>query len=462
MRNDQSEAGRNDAGPVSSPADTSPVPGSRPRVLVVGSGFGGFFAARKLQGAAVDLTVLTATDGMLYQPLLPDVAVGALDPRAIVVPLMTTLSQARVIRGNATAVDVAGNVVHYTGRDGVSRDLAFDRLLLAPGAVTRLLDIPGLAEHAIGLKTVTEALYLRDRILALLETASLVADPVKRRAALTFVVVGAGYAGVELTAQMARLTANLLPLHPKLDPDDLHWVLLDVADAVMPELGPSLGRSALALLRNRRVDVRLGVSLRTITDAQVTLTDGSSLDCSTVIWCAGVTANPLIGTMQLPSTKGRLVVDDYLRVPGHPHIYAIGDAAAVPDLTADADEKGTRPLCPPTAQHAMRQATAAARNISADLGRGTARPYRHRDLGLVVDLGGPDAAATPLGVPLRGRLAKLVTRGYHLYALPTATRRVRVALDWMLAGKHPDDVSLGLPGGQAALIVHAEDAAPTS
>lgn len=431
--------------------------GGRPKVVVIGSGFGGFFAARKLQRADVDLTVLSATDGMLYQPLLPDVAVGALDPRSAVVPLASTLTRARIVRGHARAIDLDGRTVTYADADSATGQLSYDRLLLAPGSVTRLLDIPGLAEHAVGLKTVTEALYLRDHLLARLETAGVVTDPVRRRAALTFVVVGAGYAGVELTAQMARLTTNLLPLHPAVRADDVHWLLVDVAKAVMPELGASLGESALQLLKQRRVDVRLGVSLTNVTDSQVSLTDGTVLDCTTVIWCAGVTANPLIATLGLPTAKGRLVVDDCLRVPGHTEVYAIGDAAAAPDLTKPIGEDGQHPLCPPTAQHAMRQAIAAARNIRADLNHGAPTPYRHHDLGLVVDLGGPDAAATPLGIHLRGRLAKVVTRGYHLYALPTASRRVRVAIDWVLAGRRPDDVSLGLPAGQSALITHAED-----
>jgi NADH dehydrogenase len=429
----------------------------RAKVVVVGSGFGGFFAARKLQRADFDLTVVSATDGMLYQPLLPDVAVGALDPRSAAVPLASTLKRARIVRGHATAIDLDAQTVTYADADGANGQLSYDRLLLAPGSVTRLLDIPGLAEHAIGLKTVTEALYLRDHLLARLETASVVTDPVRRRAALTFVVVGAGYAGVELTAQMSRLTTNLLPLYPALGADDIHWLLIDVARQVMPELGASLGESALQLLKRRRVDVRLGVSLTNVTDSQVSLTDGTVLDCNTIIWCAGVTANPLIAALDLPTAEGRLVVDECLRAPDHPEIYAIGDAAAVPDLTKPVGQDGHRPLCPPTAQHAMRQATAAARNIRADLCHGAPKAYRHHDLGLVVDLGGPDAAATPLGIHLRGRLAKFVTRGYHLYALPTASRRVRVAIDWALAGRRPDDVSLGMPAGQTALITHAED-----
>ena len=435
-----------------------PYPSPRPRVVVVGSGFAGFFAARKLARADdVDVTVLSATDGMLYQPLLPDVAVGALDPRSVVIPLASTLRTATLLRGHATRVDFDARVVQYTSPDGATGTVAYDRLLLAPGSVTRLLDIPGLAQHAIGLKTVTEALYLRDHVLGRLETANDLTDPAARRAALTFVVVGAGYAGVELTAQMARLTHNLLPLHPSITAADVRWLLLDVATAVMPELGPSLGDAARQLLKKRGVDVRLGVSVTAVTDTQVTFTDWTILDCRTLIWCAGVTANPLIDTLNLPMTKGRLDVNASLRVPAHPDVYAIGDAAAIPDLTKPADQHGKHPLCPPTAQHAMRQATAAARNILADLGHGTARPYRHHDLGLVVDLGGPDAAATPLGLHLRGRLAKLITRGYHLYALPTGKRRTRVALDWALAGKHPDDVALGLPTGAAALITHAEN-----
>jgi NADH dehydrogenase len=429
----------------------------RPRVVVVGSGFGGFFAARRLSRADVDLTILSAVDGLLYAPFLPEVAVGTLDPRSATVPLAGTLTGARIVRGRAEGADLAARTVRYTDAAGEASELSYDRLLLAPGSVTRLLDIPGLEEHAIGLKTVTEALYLRDHVLGRIEEASGLADDGRRRAALTFVVVGAGYAGTELTAQMARLTDQLLPLYPRLSRDDVHWLLVDVAKAVMPELGPSLGESALQLLRQRGVDVRLGVSVKSVTGDTVSLTDGTVLDCTTLIWCAGVTASPLIEALGLPTARGRLVVNAGLQVPGHPEVYAIGDAAAVPDLTKPRDDQGKPALCPPTAQHAMRQATAAARNILASLGDGRVRPYRHHDLGLVVDLGGPDAAASPLGLHLRGRPAKVVTRGYHLFALPTTRRRIRVGVDWALAAGHaPDDVSLGMLPEQAALVTHAE------
>jgi NADH dehydrogenase len=429
----------------------------RPRVVIVGSGFGGFFAARRLSRADVDLTILSAVDGLLYAPLLPEVAVGSVDPRSAVVPLAGTLKDTRIVRGRAAGADLQARTVRYTAPGGETGELSYDRLLLAPGSVTRLPDITGLAENAIGLKTVTEALYLRDHVLGRVEEASALADGARRRAALTFVVAGAGYAGVELTAQMARLTDQLLPLYPRLSQADVHWLLVDVATAVMPELGPSLGESALKLLRERRVDVRLGVSVQSATESAVHLTDGTVLDCATLVWCAGITANPFIGALGLPTAKGRLIVNAGLQVPGHPEVYGIGDAAAVPDLTKPRDDQGKPVVCPPTAQHAMRQATAACRNIVASLSGGSVRPYRHHDLGLVVDLGGPDAAATPLGLRLRGRPAKIVARGYHLYALPTARRRIRVGLDWALAAGHaPDDVSLGMLPERAALVTQAE------
>ena len=418
------------------------------RVVIVGSGFAGYFAARRLQrrlrNTRVHLTILSATDGFLYSPLLPDVAVGAVDPRSVVVPLSGTLPGVTVTRGRATGVDLGARLVSYVDSLGEVAHLGYDRLLLAPGGVTRLLDVPGLAEHGIGFKTVAEALYLRDHVLDRLEIASATADPLRRRAALTFVVVGAGYAGTELTAQMARLTTNLLPFYPALGPDDIRWILVDMASSVMPELGEHLGTYALKLLRKRSVDVRLGVSASEVTATHVTLTDATRLDCNTLVWCAGVMPNPLIEALDLPTTKGRLDVELTLSVPDHPEVYAIGDAAAVPDSSKDSGPEGALPICPPTAQHAIRQASAVARNIAADLGHGSARPYHHGNLGLVVDLGGYAAAATPVRVHLRGPLAKIATRGYHLYVLPTVRRRVRVALDWMLSGKHSDDVSFGL------------------
>ena len=429
---------------------------SAPRVVVVGGGFGGYFATRTLGRALrqtdAQITLISDTDGMLYQPLLPDVAVGALDPRSAAVPLNKTLPRATVLRGRVGAVRLADRVVEVSGAAG-TREVPYDYLLLAPGAVTKMFDIPGLAEHAIGFKTAAEALYLRERVLVQLEAASTEQDPDARRAMLTFVVVGAGYAGTELTAQMARLCDNLLENFPAIRRGEVTWMLLDMAPAIMPELGRKLGAAALKVLRARGVDVRLETSLSRVEAASVTLTDGTVLPCSTVVWAAGVTANPLIGSLGLPLERGRLVVRPTLDVEGHPELFAIGDAAAVPDL---ADRSKSGKLCPPTAQHAMRQGPAAARNIAADIAGRPMHAYKHHDLGLVVDLGGSAAVAKPVGVTLSGWVAKFVTRGYHLFALPTVKRRLSVLTGWALAGSRPNDVTFGLVQRNRALAAQSE------
>lgn len=426
-----------------------------PHVVVVGGGFGGFFAARQLsrllKPAEARVTLVSDTDAMLYQPLLPDVAVGALEPRSVAVPLRSTLRRTRIVGGRALSIDTARRSVEVALQTRTI-DMPYNILLLAPGAVTRMRDIPGLAEHAVGFKTAAEALYLRELVLSQLEIADSEPDPAQRRARTTFVVVGAGYAGTELAAQMGRLTDNLLPGFPALSPTDVRWMLLDAADTVMPELGSELGQAALRLLRRRGVDVRLQTSISSVDSVSVHLTDGTTIACSTVIWCAGVTAHPLATALGLPLTRGRVAVTPTLDVAGHPDIFVIGDAAAVPDLTSGAGQR----LCPPTAQHAMRQAKTAARNIAARIHDQPLRPYGHHDLGLIVDLGGTGAVARPLGIPLRGWLAKVVARGYHLYALPSLRRRFGVLSAWAVAGKRPNDVSFGLLSLQQALAARGE------
>ena len=430
----------------------------RPSIVIVGGGFGGFFAARKLQRRlrrdAADVTLISDTDGMLYQPLLPDIAVGAIDPRIASVPLRQALPGIDVIRGRATDVDIDAKRVSFEDVGG-GQTLRYDYLLLAPGGVTRMVDLQGLDRQAVGFKTTAEALYLRELVLSRMEAAGAQSDPTRRQATITFVVVGAGYAGVELTAQMARLTRNLLPSFPALVDAEIRWLLLNNSTSIMPELGSGLGERALKVLRRRGVDVRLGTTVKSVDSDGVTLTNDEVVGCSTVIWCAGVAANPLIATTGLPLARGRLVVTAQLCVESHPEVFAIGDAAAVPDIT-----KKTSPpaICPPTAQHAMRQGPAAARNIAASMRGKPLRPYRHRDLGLVVDLGGMQAVARPLGIPLSGWPAKVLTRGYHLFALPSSRRRLAAATDYALAGGRPNDVSFGLLSLSQALAGPSEHA----
>lgn len=435
------------------------------KVVIIGAGFGGFFAARALartlSGHEARVTMISDVDGLLYQPLLPEVAVGTLDPRTVVVPLSTTLKKVHLVRGLATHVDPAARTVTVQTHSDAERLVGYDRLLITAGSVTRVLDIPGLSEHGIGFKTIGQALYIRDLVLWRMERANDEPDADRRRALLSFVVVGAGYAGTELVAQLARLTSRLTERFPGINNGETRWMLLDMAPKVLPELGDDLGNRAFRVLRRRGVDVRLQTSIERISQSGAHLTDGTFILGAAVIWCAGVTPNPIVGVTGLPTTSaGRLVVDADLRVSGFVDIYAAGDAAAVPDLTRARRPGGKDAICPPTAQHAMRQGRSVARSIVADIRGRPRRAYRHRDLGLVVDLGGKEAVARPIGVSVSGRLAKAITRGYHLAALPTGRRRLRAVTGWLPAGRTPDDVSFGLPMS-TSVMASAEHPAAT-
>ncbi|RBY80633.1 NAD(P)/FAD-dependent oxidoreductase [Geodermatophilus sp. TF02-6] len=449
---------------------------SRPRVVVVGGGFAGFHALRKLERLlppeAADLVLVNPTDYLLYSPLLPDVTAGLLEPRHVAVSLRYQLPRTELILGRATDVDVSGTTLQVDllgDGDRVSRTISldWDRLALVSGSVTRQFDIPGVAERAHGVKTLIEARYLRDHLLAQLDRADALPDTPEGRAErqqrLTVVAVGAGYTGTEIVAQLQHELTSVASRWNRVTPDDVRFVLIDLADTVLPELGKSLGDVAMGALRRRGIDVRLGVTVKEARDTEVELTDGTTVPSRTLIWGAGVTASPLVTKVGTKLQRGRLVVDAELRVPGAPGVFAAGDAAAVPDLVVarqrarQGDSDGPPPVTPPTAQHAQRQGTALGRNTAADLGVGRARPYRHRDLGLVADLGGRDAVAKPLGVNLQGPLAKAVARGYHLYALPAAANRVRVAVDWLLSAALPtQDVQVGAIPPEAALVATAQ------
>ena len=305
-------------------------------------------------------------------------------------------------------------------------------------------------EQAKGFKNIAEALYLRDHMLGQLELADASDDPAQRQARCTFVVAGAGYTGTEVAAQGLLFTRAALRRHPRIRPDELRWLLVDRAPAILPELGPRLRDPALRILRRRGIDVRLNTTIEEVTDGQVRLSDGTTVPTRTLVWSVGVTPGPLTQALGLETVNGRIVVDEFLAVPGHPDVFAAGDAAAAPDLTRPGQ------LTAVTAQHAQRQGKAAARNIAAALGHGTRKPYKHRDLGTVVDLGGWQAVANPLHIPISGPLAaNVITRGYHLYALPA--NRLRVATDWFNdIIEHRQFVQLGLIPSEYSGLAAAE------
>ncbi|MDV6241575.1 NAD(P)/FAD-dependent oxidoreductase [Rhodococcus opacus] len=421
---------------------TNESAGEPTRIVVVGSGFAGFECARalvrRLRGTDARITMISPHDYMLYTPLLPEVAGGILDARFVTVPLSEALPNVELVKGSVDSVDFESRTVHVTDCEQGVEDVAWDRVVITPGSVTRLFDIPGLAEHARGLETPAEALYFRDQLLTQIELAERDTDPSVADARRTVVVVGASYAGTELTAQL-RALADEAAARRNLDPAKIRFLLLDAADKVMPEVGEKLGGKVLDVLRSRGIDVRLETTLTELGPEHVTLDDGTVVPTRTVAWVTGVTASPLIDTLGLPTEKGRLTVRPDLSVDGHPDVFAGGDAAAVPD------PKNNGSVTPPTAQHAVRQGQALARNVAASLGVGDPKPYSHRDMGLVVDLGPGFAVANPLGIQLSGFLAKVVTRAYHLYAMPNAANRWAVALAYLTDLLFPRPlVSIGL------------------
>ncbi|GGQ19316.1 dehydrogenase [Streptomyces griseomycini] len=407
--------------------------------MIVGAGFAGYRTARTLSRLArgrAEIVLLNPTDYFLYLPLLPQVAAGVLEPRRVTISLSGTLPHVRLVLGEADRIDLDGRTVHYTGPEGDGGTLAYDRLVLAAGSVNKLLPIPGVAEHAHGFRSLPEALYLRDHVTRQVELAA-AADPESCAARCTFVVVGAGYTGTEVAAHGQLFTDAQVSRHPLRAGMRPRWLLLDVADRVLPELGERLSRTADKVLRGRGVDVRMGTSVKEATHEGVLLTDGEFVDTRTLVWCVGVRPDPLAESLGLPMERGRLLVDPHLQVPGRPEVFACGDAAAVPDLEKPGE------YTPMTAQHAWRQGKLCAHNVAASCGDGERRAYRHKDMGFVVDLGGVKAAANPLGVHLSGPAAGAVTRGYHLAAMPG--NRVRVAADWLLDAVLPRQaVQLGL------------------
>ncbi|WP_055586788.1 NAD(P)/FAD-dependent oxidoreductase [Streptacidiphilus griseoplanus] len=410
----------------------------RPRILVVGGGFAGVECARRLERklapAEAEIALVTPFSYQLYLPLLPHVAAGVLSPQSVAVSLRRTLHRTNIIPGGAIGVDGQAKMcVIRTISDEVLVK-PYDYMVLAPGSITRTFDIPGLNQYARGMKTLAEAAYIRDHVIAQLDLASATHDRAERESRLQFVVVGGGYAGTETAACLQRLTTAAARRYPRLDPRLIRWHLIDIAPRLMPELGDKLGRTALEILRRRGVEVSLGVSVAEVGEDSVKFTDGRLVPSRTLIWTAGVAASPLIGTLDAETVKGRLAVTAEMRVPQFDGMFALGDAAAVPDLA-----KGDGAVCPPTAQHSQRQGKTIADNLVALLRNQPLKPYHHRDLGLVVDLGGRDAVSRPLGVELHGLPAQGVARGYHLMAMRTNVAKARVAANWAMNAVAGDD-----------------------
>ncbi|MEW1797457.1 NAD(P)/FAD-dependent oxidoreductase [Streptomyces niveus] len=459
---------------------TTPAPPPRARVLVIGGGYVGMYTAlrlqQKLKRGEAEVVVVSPNAYMTYQPFLPEAAAGSISPRHVVVPLRRVLPNCTIIVGEARSIDHARRVATLTtlaseeeaanrtttngldtprtplaknARDAAtdaheppgSFEMTYDELVLAPGSISRTLPVPGLAEHGIGFKTVEEAIALRNHVLEQMDIASSTRDPELRDAALTYVFVGGGYAGVEALAELADMARYATRYYHNVKADDLKWILVEASDHILPEVGHDMGKYAVRELRARNIDVRLETRLDSCENRVAVLSDGTRFPTRTVVWTAGVKPHPILAATDLPLDKrGRLICTAKLAVDGAEHAWSAGDAAAVPDLAAD--EPGAE--CAPNAQHAVRQARVLAENIVASLRGETPRDYRYRYAGSVASLGLHKGVAQVYGRKLKGYPAWLMHRVYHLSRVPTFNRKARVLAEWTLSGLFKREiVSLG-------------------
>jgi len=430
------------------------------RILVVGGGYVGMYTALRLQRklkqelrqGTVEIIVVDPEPYMTYQPFLPEAAAGSISPRHVVVPLRRVLPQCKVVIGEVTAIDhddrratITTLAAEETGDGAI--EVAYDELVLAPGSVSRALPVPGLADVGIGFKTVEEAIGLRNHVLGQLDIASSTRDPAVRDAALTFIFVGGGYAGVEALAELEDMARYAVRYYHNIQPEDMKWILVEATDRILPEVGPEMGRYAVRELRARNIDVRLETRLGSCEKNVAQLSDGSRFPTRTLVWTAGVKPHPILAAAKLPlNAHGRLVCTPALQVDGVEHAWSAGDAAAVPDLTAEppAGPDEPRPLCAPNAQHAVRQSKVLAENLAAAVRGGPIVDYAHKYAGSVASLGLHKGVAHVYGRKLKGYPAWFMHRVYHLSRVPTFNRKARVLAEWTLAGLFKREiVSLG-------------------
>jgi NADH dehydrogenase len=427
----------------------------RARILVVGGGYVGMYTAlrlqrnlkRELQRGEAEITVVTPDPYMTYQPFLPEAAAGSISPRHVVVPLRRVLDRCRVVVGEAASIDHAKRTAALTTlateEAGTgAQQLSYDELVLAPGSISRTLPVPGLAEHGIGFKTVEEAIGLRNHVIEQMDIASSTRDPAVRDAALTFVFVGGGYAGVEALGELEDMARYATRYYHNLRPEDLKWILVEASDRILPEVGEEMGRYTVTELRRRNIDVRLGTRLESCADRVAVLSDGARFPTRTVVWTAGVKPHPILAATDLPrNERGRLKCTPQLSVDGAPHAWAAGDAAAVPDVSTGG-EPGKE--CAPNAQHALRQAKVLGDNIAHSLRGEPLETYAHKYAGSVASLGLHKGVAHVYGRKVKGYPAWFMHRVYHLSRVPTFNRKARVLAEWTLSGLFKREiVSLG-------------------
>ncbi|WP_315914207.1 NAD(P)/FAD-dependent oxidoreductase [Arthrobacter sp. lap29] len=423
----------------------TPTFSARPRVLVVGGGYVGLYTAFNLQKKIAKfggiVTLVDPLPYMTYQPFLPEVAGGNIEARHAVVSHRKHLKETELIQGSVTSIDHENRTAVIAPVDGGAPfELPYHDVVMAAGAVTRTFPIKGLAESGIGLKTIEEAVALRNQVLSLIEQASTETDPAVRARALTFVVVGGGFAGIETIAELEDMARAAVKLNNRVEQSELRFVLVEAMGRIMPEVTEKQALWVVDHLRSRGMEVLLNTSLDNAEGKGIKLINlpdksvAQEFDADTLIWTAGVMANPMVRSTDFPiEPRGRVSVNANLQITGEfgviPNAWAAGDVAAVPDVTGGLPD-GT---CVPNAQHALRQAKRLAKNLWASRFNKPMKGYKHKNLGAVAGFGEWKGVAKIMGIQLKGPLAWVAHRGYHGLAMPTVERKFRVIMDWFVA-----------------------------
>lgn len=402
------------------------------RIVIVGGGYVGMYTAlrlqKKLRRGEAEVTVIDPQPHMTYQPFLPEAAAGSIEPRHVVVPLRKVLKKCHHLTGRVTRIDHASREVTVELATGNVTTLSYEVLVVAPGSVARTLPIPGLAEVGIAFKTVGEAIYLRNHVLSRLDAAATTIDPELRKRLLTFLVIGGGYAGVEALAELQDMAVYATRYYENITPSDMRWVLVEAAGRIMPEVSPKLGVYTVKVLLEAGIEVYLDTRVTSLEGGHVMLDDGTEFDANTIVWTAGVKPNPMLDHTDLPRDgRGRVDCTAELQVVDTPGVFCAGDCASVPDLSKPEDPEARTS---PSAQHAVRQAKVLAGNVVAHIRNRPLHPYKHGNAGSVASLGLYKGVAEIYGIKMRGIIAWLLHRSYHLLQMPTVNRKIRVAFDW--------------------------------
>jgi NADH:ubiquinone reductase (H+-translocating) len=410
-------------------------------VVIAGGGFGGASAARELERLlpkqSARLILVNDVNFLLYTPFLPEAAAGTLEPRHVVTPLRDILDRTYLRLGAICGHDPGARTVTLKTHEDEVEELRYDQLLVAVGSVSRSLPVPGLDEHGIGFKSLADAIWLRNHVIETLEQANATEDPARQDELLTYVFVGGGYSGLEALAELQDFAADAMDRYPRARLHGMRWILVEAADRVLPEVPQDLADYALRELRGRGIDIRLGTRLEELHRDWARLSTGEVIPTRTLVWTAGVAPHPSLNSLSLPlNERGRVKVDDCMRVEGLDGVWAIGDCAAVPHPAG-----GDR-ACPPTAAMAVRQGPAVAHNIAAALGVAT-RPRRFGYLGreAFVNLGRYKAVGKIGQLKFRGFLAWWLARTYHMSQIPGLSRKIRAVVDWTIGLPFRRDVA---------------------